>query len=116
MIALGTLSARTYPPTDRPHPMFVSRMLSTATSATIATLLLCSTVRGETLELSKAVVLVAPDATPRERKAVDLLVDEVARRSDIRLPVAQTWPAGGAPVVAVGQSKALKELAGRFLK
>jgi hypothetical protein len=56
------------------------------------------------LDLSRAVVVTPPALTGPERKAVELLVVDVARRSGIDWKVLTNWPAGNAPVVAVGRS------------
>jgi hypothetical protein len=55
---------------------------------------------GEALiDLSRAAVVTRPDASDRERTAARLLVDEVARRSGVRLSVAGERPAGGSAIV-----------------
>src|SRR5271157_747644 len=61
-----------------------------------------SAARGETalLDLTR-VVVVAPEAlTSPEHKAVELLVEDVTRRSGIRWKVLTRWPAEPVPVVA----------------
>ncbi len=64
------------------------------------------------LDLSCAVVVSPPGLTGPERKAVLLLLDEVEKRSQIRLPQQTSWPTSSVPVIAVGQAQALKALAG----
>jgi hypothetical protein len=54
------------------------------------------------LDLSRAVVQLQADATPRERHAVDLLVDEVEARTRIRWDVVER-AAPGQPAVRVGR-------------
>ncbi|HVU87940.1 MAG TPA: hypothetical protein VHD36_11510 [Pirellulales bacterium] len=68
----------------------------------------------EAVDLSRAVIVVASDATPRERKAVQMFVEEVGKRTNLRLQVDKAWPQKGTPVIAVGQETALKGLSGRF--
>jgi hypothetical protein len=71
-------------------------------------------VHGAELDLAKAVVVAPADLSGPESKAVDLLVDEVRKRTWIRWDVAHTWPADSVPVIAVGPAAALKSFAGRF--
>src|SRR5271157_3956262 len=61
-----------------------------------------STARSESamLDLSRAVVVTPEALTGPERKAVELLVEDVARRSGIRWKVLSRWPAEPVPVVA----------------
>ncbi|HEV3258016.1 MAG TPA: hypothetical protein VG013_14120 [Gemmataceae bacterium] len=66
------------------------------------------------LDLRKAVVVVPPGLSKSEGKALDMLVDEVRKRTLIRWPVARTWPADSVPVVAVGPAASLKAFAGPF--
>jgi hypothetical protein len=55
------------------------------------------------LDLRAAVVVESPTATPRERKAVRVLVEEVQKRTLITLPVQTTSPGDGKPVIAVAR-------------
>jgi hypothetical protein len=70
--------------------------------------------RSETIDLTKAVVVVAPTATAREQKAVAMLIDEVAKRTGVHIPTGKDWPQGAGPVIVVGQESALKNISGRF--
>ncbi len=72
------------------------------------------TARGDdrTIDLSRAVVVEPASATAVEKRAVRLLVDDVARRSGVTWPVVQTWPDDAAAVVAVGAYGAVADLAG----
>jgi hypothetical protein len=94
--------------------MHASRILSAAARATFVTLLFAGMACGETVELTKAVVVAAPDAAVRERKAVEMLVDEIAKRTGTRLATSANWPAASTPVIAVGRDDSLKQFAGRF--
>jgi len=67
-----------------------------------------------TVDLSKAVVLTPPGLKGPERKAVEMLVDEVRKRTQRELPVVEAWPDGDRPVIAVGQASKSAALAGRF--
>src|SRR5262245_2011312 len=63
----------------------------------------------EPLDLSKA-VLVAPqnDETPKaQRKAAQMLIEEIEKRTGIRLNRVERMPEGDAPVIALGDLKAL---------
>jgi hypothetical protein len=63
-------------------------------------------------DLTKAVVVAPASLSPREQKAVAMLVDEVAKRSGVRWNVVPTWPAGDAPVVALGNASDVNTYAG----
>ncbi|MCC6727824.1 MAG: hypothetical protein IT208_00630 [Chthonomonadales bacterium] len=63
-----------------------------------------------TVELTRAVVVVHPRATPLERQACRLLVEEAARRSGVRLRVSAT-PRAGAPAIALGSAPRLPSVA-----
>lgn len=71
-----------------------------------------STRAQSTLDLAQAVVFFPDAATPPERKAAQLLVEEIERRTRIRLKTSTVWPAGIGPVIAVGQGSTLAK-AGR---
>src|SRR5205807_6384413 len=48
-----------------------------------------------------------------EKKAVSMLLDEVEKRTHIRLHTATEWPLSDSTVIAVGQPAALKEFAAK---
>jgi hypothetical protein len=77
--------------------------------ACAASLLSATTAAGQgtpaLLDLSRATVVTPADLSGPERKAVQMLVEEVERRSQVRWPVATTWPAETQSVVAVGPWK-----------
>ena len=61
------------------------------------------------IDLTKAVVVAPADLSPREKKAVAMLVEEVAKRTQIYWPVTTEWPKTlGVPVIAVGREPNLK--------
>ena len=64
------------------------------------------------LDLSRAVVVSPPDLGGPERQAVRLLIDEIEKRSQIRLAEQTSWPTSSVPVIAVGPAPALKALGG----
>jgi hypothetical protein len=62
-----------------------------------------------TVELTNAIVVTPGDLSPREGKAVTMLVQEVAKRTQIEWQVTREWPAAaGLPVIAVGTEETLK--------
>jgi hypothetical protein len=64
------------------------------------------------LDLRDAVVVTAAQLTGPESAAVDLLLDEIEKRSIIRWEVAHTWPGDATPVVAIGTAATAGEWAG----
>jgi hypothetical protein len=64
------------------------------------------------LDLSRAVVVEPASATAAEKRAVRLLVDDVARRSGVTWRVVHDWPSDAPAVVAVGSYAAVADLAG----
>jgi len=65
------------------------------------------------LDLSKAVVVSPPTLSGPEKKAIQVLIEEVEKRTQVRLPTASVWPAESTPVIAVGPASALKSFAGK---
>lgn len=53
------------------------------------------------LDLSRAVIFSPKTATTPERKAAQMLVEEIEKRTRIRLKTTQVWPTGNEPVIAV---------------
>lgn len=64
------------------------------------------------LILNDAVVVVPPGLAGPEAKAVVMLVEEVAARTQIRWPVVEAWPAEGVPVIGVGPATLVASFAG----
>ena len=54
------------------------------------------------VDLSRATVVTPSTLSAQERTAVRVLVEEVAKRTNVRLPLATVWPAADAPAIAVG--------------
>jgi hypothetical protein len=71
------------------------------------------TAAGEPVDLTRARVVFPEASSARERKAVEMLADEVAKRSLVRWQTSVSWPEDAAPVIAVGRSQALSALAAR---
>ena len=65
-------------------------------------------------DLSNAMVVTPADLSVQEKKAVEMLVDEVSKRTQIRWQVTHAWPAAGQSVVAVGPASSLKSFGGKY--
>ncbi|HQE82393.1 MAG TPA: hypothetical protein PLM14_05295 [Candidatus Hydrogenedentes bacterium] len=63
------------------------------------------------LQLDSAVVVTPADASRPEQKAVEMLLDEVEKRTTLRWKVVHEWPAGAEPVIAVGTPASLSACA-----
>jgi hypothetical protein len=72
--------------------------------------------RAAELDLRKAVVVAPEKLSGPQRKALDLLRDEVRTRTLVRWELSHTWPADATPVIAVGPAEALKQFAGPFAR
>ncbi len=69
------------------------------------------------IDLRAAQIVVPDNLHGPEKAAVELFVDEIAARTRLRLPVANTWPVDAAtPVIAIGPIAALDRFAGGFAK
>jgi hypothetical protein len=67
-------------------------------------------VASEFVDLTRAVVMTPPSMSLTEKKAVSLLVEDVARRAGIHWHTTKTWPAEKMAVLAVGQASAVAPL------
>ena len=67
---------------------------------------------GWALDLREAVVVCAPDASPREKQAVKMLVEEAEKRTRIHWQQMTAWPSTNVPVIAVGLKSALPAFVG----
>ena len=70
--------------------------------------------RGAEVDLARAVIVTPANLSGPEGKAVNLLVEEVQKRTLVRWEIAHTWPADSVPVIAVGPAAAPKSFAGSF--
>ena len=68
------------------------------------------------LDLTQAVVVAPASLDGAANKAVRSLVEEVEKRTAVRLPVGQSWPSDGAPAIAVGPLAKAREFAGEFAR
>lgn len=66
----------------------------------------------QALDLHDAVVVHGPDLSKVERKAVTMLLEEVAKRSQVQWTEATRWPTNGKPAIALGLSSAWSQFAG----
>ncbi len=66
------------------------------------------------LDLREAVIVCAPDASPRQKLAVKMLVEEAEKRTRIHWPQVAAWPATNVAVIAVGLQSALRDFAGPY--
>ncbi len=57
---------------------------------------------GSLVDLTRATIVTPATLAVPERTAVRVLVEEIARRTTVRLPVATQWPADAVPVIAIG--------------
>src|SRR4051812_8899579 len=72
-----------------------------------ALLTFASALTAATIDLRRAVVVVRPGELPAaERTAATVLVEEVERRSGIRLPVATSWPTDRVAIAISGSPTA----------
>src|SRR5208282_4986605 len=67
-----------------------------------------------TIDLRSAIVVTPANLSRQELKAVDLLVEEVQKRTLIRWTVAHKWPDESIPVIALGAVSSLDSFAGPF--
>jgi hypothetical protein len=66
------------------------------------------------LDLSNAVVVCAPDASPRQKQAVKMLIEEAEKRTRIHWPQMTAWPTTNVPVIAVGLKSAVRDFAAPY--
>ena len=57
---------------------------------------------GSLVDLTRATIVTPSTLAVPERTAVRVLVEEVEKRTTVRLPVASQWPADAVPVIAIG--------------
>src|SRR5579859_592976 len=53
------------------------------------------------IDLKSAYVITPDSLTPREKKAVDLLLDEIESRTQIRLPLLHSLPSDNSPSILI---------------
>ncbi|MBC7320234.1 hypothetical protein H5T89_06285, partial [bacterium] len=62
------------------------------------------------VDITNGVILASKEVSGPESKAVTVLVEEVEKRTGIRLPVEYNFPKDGKPLIIVGTEQSLKEL------
>jgi hypothetical protein len=92
-----------------PFPACVVQFL--AGSAAFALVASLSSAAEPIVDLSNAVIISADDAPGPERKAVQMLTEEVAKRTRVRWARETSWPTNDAPVIVVGNSASLQSIA-----
>jgi hypothetical protein len=65
------------------------------------------------VDLTHASVVTPPGLTAPEQKAVQMLIEEVDKRSRVRWHICKEWPSGKEPIVLVGPAAAVRSLASR---
>lgn len=78
--------------------------------------LLVGFARVQALELKNSVIVTPPNLSGPESKAVTMLVEEIEKRTALRLPKLTAWPTSNVTVIAVGSRSALREFAGPYAK
>lgn len=66
------------------------------------------------LDLGQAVIVAPSGLNRQETKAVTVLVEEIAKRTQVRLPIQNTLPASGIPAIVVGRTPQLQSVAPRL--
>jgi hypothetical protein len=68
------------------------------------------------VDVTRATIVTPPSLSVQERTAVRVLVEEVAKRTTVRLPVVTQWPAATVPAIAVGPLATASGWAGAGLR
>jgi hypothetical protein len=68
------------------------------------------------LDLHNAVVESSPDLSGPEKKALQMLVEEVEKRTGIHWQAATNWPAANVPAIAAGLNSRISTFAGEYSK
>jgi hypothetical protein len=68
------------------------------------------------VDLTRARIVTPETLSVQERTAVRVLVEEVEKRTNVRLPVASQWPPDAVPVIAVGPSASAAKWAAAALR
>ncbi len=66
------------------------------------------------LDLTQAIVVRSSTLAGPPAKAIEMLIDEVEKRTLVEWPQADAWPESGGPVVAVGLAADLDAFAGEY--
>ena len=63
------------------------------------------------LDLSHVIIVSAGDSPAPERKAVQMLIEETAKRTRLRWARQTSWPTNDVPVIVLGNAKSLQSFA-----
>ena len=107
MLVVGAGFTGSIPQIDWVLSMYVRLLLA-------AYFVCCFAGRGIAIDLSRAVVVAPEELSAREKKAVSMLVDEIAKRTQIELPVQSDWPGDDRPAIGVASDASLDELGGKL--
>jgi len=88
------------------------RLLRSLLFVTLALLAPSLTHAAPAIDLRQASIVVPKEQAPLERRAVEILREEVRERSGIDLPVADHWTEGTGPVIALGLGSQANQYAG----
>src|SRR5436305_9812099 len=66
-------------------------------------------------DLKNAVIVTPPNLTVQENAAVTVLVEEVQKRTQMKLAVQISMPASGTPAIVIGTSSKLSDVAAPLL-
>src|SRR3954471_6712994 len=81
----------------------------------LSIILLLQAAASHALDLSNAVVVMPAEFSAQEKKAVSMLVEEVEKRTQLRWPIQNSWPAFNGPVIAIASQSQKSSLTGHFL-
>lgn len=79
---------------------------------TCALIVLACIQSAQAIDLTRARVVAPASLSRPEQKALQMLIDEVEKRTQIKWQASSSWPDDTTPVIALGQSSALNQLAG----
>jgi hypothetical protein len=65
---------------------------------------------GDSLDFSSATIVSPSEATPLEKKSLQVLKEEIEKRTGLELAVATRWPEGSGPIIVVGAREVLPAL------
>jgi hypothetical protein len=68
-----------------------------------------------TIDLTQATIITPKNMTGPENKAILMLIEEVEKRTRIKLKRSEGWTDGNNPVIVVGRTPAVREIAGKFI-
>jgi hypothetical protein len=86
-------------------------VLSIAAAASLLLLSFVASSAEPTVDLNNAIIVSAADAPPPERKAVQMLAEEVSKRTRLRWERETSWPTNDVPIVVVGSAASLQPFA-----